>query len=60
MVVLLGVAIAALVAMEVWWFNQPTDLAPLIRSTLYVRVGPKGGPYATFPSHRRTDPRQIA
>jgi len=36
------------------------DLAPLTRSTLYVRVGPKGGLHATSSSHRRTDSRQIA
>ena len=28
------------------------DLAPLNRSTLYVRVGPKGGLHATSASHR--------
>src|SRR5262245_49142494 len=36
------------------------DLAPLTRSTLYVRVGPKGGLHATSSSHRRTASRQIA
>ena len=36
------------------------DLAPLNGSRSYVWVGPKGGPYATFASHRRTDSRQAA
>lgn len=31
-----------------------TDLAPLNGSRSYVRVGPKGGPYATSASHHRT------
>lgn len=35
-----------------------SDLPPLNESRSYVRVGPKGGPYATSPSHRRTDSRQ--
>ena len=38
----------------------PSDLPPLNRSTLYVRVGSKGGRHATSSSHRRTDPRQAA
>ena len=36
------------------------DLAPLNGSRSYVRVGPKGGPYATFASHRRTNSCQAA
>ena len=40
--------------------GDTNDLAPLNGSTLYVRVGPKGGLYATSASYRRTDPRQIA
>ncbi len=36
------------------------DLPPLNGSRSYVRVWPKGGPYATSSSHRRTDPRQAA
>ena len=36
------------------------DVAPLNGSRSYVRVGPKGGLYATSASYRRTDPRQIA
>jgi len=41
-------------------FRDPTtDLAPLNRSTLYVRVEPKGGLHATSASHRRADSRQI-
>lgn len=36
------------------------NLAPLNRSTLYVRVGSKGGLHATSSSYRRTDSRQTA
>src|SRR5215472_16813621 len=38
----------------------PSDLAPLNWSRSCGRVGPKGGPHATFASYRRTDPWQIA
>jgi hypothetical protein len=40
--------------------QEAIDLTPLNRSTLYVRVGPKGGLHATSSSYRRTAPRQAA
>lgn len=40
--------------------NSHSDLAPLNGSRSYGRVWPKGGPYATFASHRRTNSCQAA
>ena len=37
-----------------------TDRPPLTGSDLYVRVGPKGGPYASQPSHCRANHHQAA